>query len=188
MSVSVCVCSIPPRGEFLAEALASVAKQTRPVDEICVAVDHEHKGGAATRNRALHMATSDWVAFLDDDDLFKPQHIERLLAHQEDTGADVVYPWYDYTPIGGDPFPQFEGKPWDDNDRHLFPITTLVRRQLALDVGGFVAEFPDGPMAGEDWPFWNSIGDAGGVISHLNERTWTWRFHGGNTSGVASQW
>ncbi len=56
-----------------------------------VEYDHEHTGAAATKNRGLAKVTTEWVAFLDDDDQFKPEHLEKLREAQLDSGADVVY-------------------------------------------------------------------------------------------------
>lgn len=182
-TVGVAIPSIPPRTEYLKRALASVEAQTRKVDEIQVVVDTERKGAAVTRNAAMEALSTEWVCFLDDDDEMLPHHVERLMACQQETAADVVYPWFAGRPIGFDPFPMFEGKPWDNNDRHIFPIAVLMRRQLALDIGGFEAQFPEGPQLGEDWHFWNKVIDAGGKIVHLPERTWLWHCHGSNLSG-----
>jgi hypothetical protein len=35
--------------------------------------------------------TTEFVAFLDDDDTFMPEHLEKLREAQLDSGADVVY-------------------------------------------------------------------------------------------------
>lgn len=59
---------------------------------------HEKVGSAGlTRNRAIsawesdmkhgYQEDSDWVAFLDDDDIVKPEYVEHLREHAED------YPW-----------------------------------------------------------------------------------------------
>ncbi len=193
MSVTVCIPSIPPRRDLLTRALASVAAQTVAPDAIAIAHDLTGEGAAQTRNRALHMATTEWVAFLDDDDEFYPEHLDLLIAHQAETGADLVYPWMDI--IGWDehdfndrdPLGMFN-KPFDLAEldvRNWIPVTYLVRRELAMDVGGFPhLESERWPMDNcEDWGFLRDLRDAGATFAHLPERTWAWHWNGRNTSG-----
>lgn len=193
MTIGLVIPSIPPRARLLMRALASVCGQTRQPDEIIVEIDHEGLGAAHTRDRALRAATSEWVAFLDDDDELLPQHLERLIAHAEETGADMVFPWF--TVVGGiDPFPQHFGRVWTKDDPTQTTITFLVRREAALAVGGFIDgdEGTDGlgHRAGEDFRFVCRLADAGYSVVHLSERTWRWHHHRasdgtsvGNTSG-----
>jgi glycosyltransferase involved in cell wall biosynthesis len=187
--ITVCIPTIPPRTKLLERALASVHAQTFPAVAIEIATDYDKRGAAATRNAALFRAETDWVAFLDDDDELYPQHLERLVACQVETDADVVWPWFDV--VGGDdPFPEFEHRDWDPLVPHSFPITTLVRRGWALNVGGF----PPGPDphnrvgAGEDWAFWKALDAAGARFAHLHERTWAWHHDSSNTGGLPSRW
>ena len=85
--VTVITPSMPSRERFLAEAMASVAAQTVPVAHLII-VD-EGRSVAEKRNALVEAADTEWVAFLDDDDLLDPHHIETLLGHD----ADVVIPY-----------------------------------------------------------------------------------------------
>lgn len=183
MTVGAAIPTIAPRSEFLKRAVESVIVQTHPVDQISVTYDTERLGASANRNAAWQALTTEWVAFLDDDDYWYPNHIEVLTTAQQESDADVVYGWFDCL---SDPFPQFEGVPWSNDAAHLFPICYLVRTELLKDVGGF----PPPPMpspycAGEDWELILKYVEAGATIHHVPERTWKYEHHGGNTSGLA---
>jgi len=198
-TVAVCIPSIEPRGRLLTRAVASVAEQTRAANAICVAIDHDRRGAAAVRNEAWRMATTEWVAFLDDDDELLPHHIEHLLAVQADTGADMIYPWHRIIGPDGrtkaDLFPGVCGTPWEVighelDERNFIPVTILVRRELLADVGGFpLPNSPEWPHADcEDWACWRKLRDAGGKFVHTPEVTWLWHHHGRNTSGRGDMW
>lgn len=175
---------------MLIEALASVNAQSRPVDAIHVAVDSSHDGAAATRTRALEGVTAEWTAFLDSDDRWYPHHVEALLEAAQDTNADVVYPWFDL-PFGTDPFPQYEGREFDAETirsrQNYIPITVLARTSLLHHVGGFSHRGDPGNPC-EDWGMWLKCLNEGAKFVHLNQRTWEWRWHGGNTSGSGDRW
>jgi glycosyltransferase involved in cell wall biosynthesis len=169
-------------------AMESVAWQTRPVDAISIAVDTTHAGAAETRNRALAGVTTQWAAFLDSDDQWRPDHIASLLDCARTTGADLVYPWFT-VPEGWDPFPQFEGQEFSAKAleaQNYIPVTVLVRTALLQDVGGFQ---PKGPPENpcDDWGAWDALLRAGAKFTHLNRRTWYWHW-GDNTNGRGDRW
>lgn len=187
--VTVVIPTIPPRRMMLERAVDSVRRQTLQPARTIIRVDHRKRGAGPTRTNGLRAVQTEWVAFLDDDDWFYPQHLQRLMETAHATGADLVYPWFDVI-SGTDPFPQFEGKPWDPENPHLFPICFLVRTEIAQQ-----AEFPPAPTGetsphwgGDDWPFLCKIFELGAKVVHLNERTWAYNHHGANTSGLPARW
>lgn len=164
--------------------------------------DLKGHGPAVARNSAVQRGIEaygmvEWIAFLDDDDEFRPGHLTKLIRHAQDTGAEVVYPWFDlmYGPsinnakdplfINGEPAfgQEFNAEALRHNN--YIPVTALVRTSWFLQVGGFPSPgTPEWPHTEcEDWGLWLRLRDAGAIFSHLPERTWQWNVHGKNTSG-----
>jgi len=190
--VTACIPVHEPRltSDMMASAMRSVGNQTRTVDAISIAVDTTHAGAAATRNVALAGVVTEWTAFLDSDDMWRPDHVEQLLACAQETGADVIYPWFTIVPAGADPWPHREGQPFSREaleTENYIPVTVLARTALIQDVGGFR---PKGPKNNpcDDWGCWDAMIAAGAKFHHLNRRTWWWRWHPGNTSGRGDVW
>lgn len=181
VTVTSCTPTLPYRGQLLERAVLSIRSQTRPVDAIAVAFDTTRGGAWETRNRAMLMAQTDWIAFLDDDDEWLPHHIERCLQVQAETGVDVVVPWYDV--VGGsDPTPGHRYLQLDPAGLHSFGITCLVRREFVMDHGiRFLSRNETG--APEDWVFWLTMAEKGATFHQIPETTWLYHHHGTNTSG-----
>lgn len=194
MRIAVVTPSLPDRGELLAEAVASVRAQThRPVAH-AIAIDHESDGIGALLNRLASGSDAEWLARLDDDDLFHPNHLEVLTSAAKD--ADVVYSWCDVEARGDVPEPDviirngwLPNQEFDEErlrSGNYIPATALVRRSLWAELGGwredgwrFGGERED-PTLTEDWDFWLRALDAGARFVCVPVVTWTYRYHGGN--------
>jgi glycosyltransferase involved in cell wall biosynthesis len=191
--VTVAIPTIPPRRMMLARAISSVVLQDYPVHDIAVAVDHDHDGAWATRNRAASRVRTEWTAFLDDDDELMPNHTAALLAAAKDHDADIVWGWFRV--IGGqDPFPWGRGKQYDPDspDHHIVPITYMVRTELlaaATDaLGGFLADDAQtGAWQVQDKPLFDLMCRMGKAHT-VPDLTWVWHHHASNTSGLPSRW
>ena len=168
--VSVITPTVPGREELLLEAQTSVKAQTFAAWEHLVEVDAVKLGPAKVRNRLALKSEAKFLAFLDDDDLLDPQHLEVLLSYAM-FGVDVVYSDCRLDPPGRWPF----NLPFDA-DRlkkgNYIPVTALVRRSTFEEVGGFPLDIDF-----EDWGLWLRILAAGGVFKHVPKVTWTYR-HG----------
>src|SRR3990170_4898248 len=93
------------RAELLRPTIQSILAQTAPAFEIIVvddgSTDHtsevcagfpavryiyqENKGVSAARNTGLRVATGEWIAFCDSDDLWTPDKLEIQLAAMDAT-------------------------------------------------------------------------------------------------------
>ncbi|HEX4823535.1 MAG TPA: glycosyltransferase family A protein [Candidatus Polarisedimenticolaceae bacterium] len=110
-------------------------------------VRQENGGEARARNRGVREAAGTWVAFLDSDDLWEPEALERLAAAAEATPAAGLIAMKARAILAdGTRTPRIHGKKsagpefttrsllWGDAGGVLMP---MVRRDLLLAEGGF---------------------------------------------------
>jgi len=181
-STSAVVIPTYNRSATLRGALDSVYSQTRAPDQVIVVDDgstddtsdwverdhpnvtfvrQENAGVAAARNRGVALATTEWVAFLDSDDEWRPNKLERQLAALADNpGYHLCHTnevWIR------------NGKRVNEGKRHaksggrifrrclplcvISPSAAVVRRTLLEELGGFDEALP----VCEDYDMWLRI-------------------------------
>lgn len=130
------------------EAIASCAAQSIPVQTIPV-IDHDGRGAGWARNQGLAQVQTDFVTFLDADDLLDPQFAHATLSAY--AGRRYVYTdWYqDAQPVAA------PDRAWINSTWHV--ITTLLPTSWARHVGGFDETLP----GGEDTDFYLKLKTAG---------------------------
>ena len=133
--VSVCI-PFHDRADFLAQALASLEAQDYPNLEVIVVDDGSTRREAldlldevepgleargwriirqdnlylgAARNTAVRNARGDYVLFLDDDDIARPQLLSTLVGVARRTGADILTTFVDF--FSSRTFPEPEARP-----------------------------------------------------------------------------
>lgn len=166
---------------MLSQAVESVRRQTHPpAGGISVALDVDKAGAAVTRQRALDAVRTEFVAFLDDDDVLYPHHLSTLYELAQANGVDYAYSWFD----GNSPFAGHRGRQMDPANPHHTTMTVLVRTELAKEVGFKPHPEANPNWPGEDWRFLLGCIEAGAKFAGTGEITWTYRVHGANTSGL----
>ena len=195
--LTVVITTIPTRRVRLRKALRSVKQQTLQPFEIIVSEDTEKKGAPYNRDAGLAQVTTPYVAFLDDDDYFYPEHLATLYAAIKDEDADIVYSWFDVEG-GTDPFPQNFGKPFDPENPVQTTVTTLCKTETVRAAGGYsntyglneeeLASFAQGNTVGEDFRMVISALQNGAKVHHVPKKTWAYVHWHGNTSGRPDRW
>lgn len=175
MKVSVVTAALPSRLGKLSEACASVLAQTHPADEHLVAIDYARRGTARVVTQLALSARNEWVATLEDDDVWYPNHLEQLTRAAADGGADILYPYCDVE--GRDWVPNAPFDPERLRRENYIPSTALIRRSLIADLGGWRTGSQHGF---EDWDFWLRSQAAGATFRCVPVVTWKYVFHGTN--------
>ena len=169
----------------IAEALESVLAQTVLPAEIIVVDDgstdqgafvveeflnrgvklvkQENQGVSAARNAGVQEASEAHVAFLDADDFWLPNHLEKLCELIEEFPKAVLYSTLYYIRRDGSTYLSKSSLPvsWAGVVKDFFrtfseglslvnSTTACVKRQALLDIGGF----PVGVKRGEDIIVW----------------------------------
>jgi len=209
MSVESKVAVIIPAwnaAELLPVALKSLREQTAAPHQVIVVDDgstdgtvavaeqhgatclrQQHAGPGAARNRGIAEAKTDYVAFLDADDWYVPQKLERAVEHLQELGAACVAT--DAWIVRDD---RVEGR---KNRRRTVPsVLTLecllrgnpiicssvvARREAVLAAGGF-DENPD-LIATEDYDLWLRMSQRE-PLSYIAEPSIFYRVHTGSLS------
>ncbi|MBL0313706.1 MAG: glycosyltransferase family 2 protein [Holophagaceae bacterium] len=123
----------------------SMASLLRATGVPCRLVQRKLHSVAKARNLGLQEAHSDWVIFLDDDDIVYPDRLEKLEAAAVHSGAGFVFgSTLKVTPGRRFPVPtkhpEGEGVSNFADILRCMPHTnsTLISRKALLDCGGFV--------------------------------------------------
>jgi hypothetical protein len=148
--------------------------QREAPDRIRVIRLEEQAGVSRARNTGIKEARGEWIAFLDDDDLWLPEKLamQAQLA-AADPAAEVLHA-FALTQEGHDTSTQelyAAGKFLSDRDpfpfifhsNYLNTSTVVIRRDVLQAVGGFDAGF----RRGEDFDLWLRLAEAGRRFAHV---------------------
>jgi glycosyltransferase involved in cell wall biosynthesis len=165
-------------GEHLvSRAIESVLAQTHPVGEILVVddgstdstadivrryggtvrlVEQKNAGVAAARNTGCRLSHSSWIAFLDHDDEWLPQKIERQMAAlAKRPEAKLCYTGHFFCADGEPPrvsrLPENAIWPFARYRNPFPPSTIIVDRGVLLELGGYDERLKGASC--EDWDF-----------------------------------
>ncbi|MGD0480649.1 MAG: glycosyltransferase family 2 protein [Terracidiphilus sp.] len=152
----------------------------------------QSRGPSAARNIAMKAAKGEYLAFLDADDIWMPEHLGRLCAVLDSGKADLAYAGgyvFRETPSGEIellPIDTIEVKnPRQDLFRRNYFNTSAaaITRQLMEAAG----DFDESIWAGEEWDYWIRAAALGFAIASTEEQTYYYRKSAGSLSAVPAK-
>lgn len=201
------------RPTMLAESVSSVLHQTYDNCEIIVINDsgvnvenvliplntkrnisytrhNKNRGLAAARNTGINISKGEYIAYLDDDDIFLPHHVETLVAFMENGSHKIAY---------SDAYRAFQDRQGDNYiisnrdipysfdfnyDRILIenyiPVLCVIHKKECLQKSGL---FDENLWRLEDWDLWIRMSQHYN-FAHLKEITCEFRWRDNGTSMV----
>jgi hypothetical protein len=134
-------------------SISECVKNTRAIDGITL-IEQPNRGAAAARNAGARAGLGELIAFLDDDDRWRPEKLAVQLPMLDDLGVALVHhAAHLYDPRSGwetDGYSLDAPTFHDVLDFNPPAIqTTVVRRSVFEAVGGF----DESLLAAEDWDF-----------------------------------
>ena len=143
------------------------------------------EGVSAARNRGVSEASTDWVAFCDDDDLWSPEKLQQQVVSARALGRDWAYAGCVFVNAhleirGGSPPPSAEAIRPALRRYNAVPAgasNVVVRTEVMRQIGGFDTRLTHVP----DWDLWLRLA-AHGVPACVDDPLVGYRMHAGNAS------
>ena len=198
MPISIVVPSCN-RPDLLARLMSSIAAQTYSNYEVVVVNDGSsdqvgyaaiidrfsmimavryfrnprNMGAQFSRNRGVYEARHDWIAFVDDDDEWLPEKLEKQAALLASSPGSVglVYSWADGVLEDGSVKHRYRSSHRGPVleallDACFIPSPTVVIRRSALEKAG---SFDESLPSCQDWDMWTRVAAAGFAVDLAEE-------------------
>lgn len=178
-----------PHWELRAHDDASTAPHVRAVLEkhanedarVRVSFGERNGGISSASNAALALATGDYVALLDHDDMLAPDALLEMVCAIDETGADLIYSDEDKLDPRGRRFDPFFKPDWSPD--FLLSVNyachlTVARRALVLEAGGF----REGFEGSQDYDLWLRLSERTDRVAHVPMVLYHWRQVAGSTA------
>ena len=156
----------------------------RSYGERLIYIRQDNRGPSGARNTAIRAARGKYIACLDSDDIYLPEHLSRLVPLLEERGLDLVYCDSNFIRDGVPVGRAFERQPQSP------PVTfeKLLTEECAVTTSAVVASrqamidaglFDEGYRRSEDFDLWLRMSFRGAKMDFLRQVGIEHRLHPG---------
>lgn len=148
-------------------------------------INSNNLGTLETRVRAINLAKGEWIAFVDSDDLWSPDKLEKQFALQKATNCDLVYTASSFINEEGKSFKWIMHVPEHVTYKKLLRqniisnSSVLMRKSDYLKYSPFTERWRD---MHEDFACWLCMLRAGLTARGINEPLIAYRLHKNSSS------
>ena len=175
----LCIANASPDDKTVCAILDEYSSKDK---RICVKSLEKNEGIGANTNRAFEMATGDYIALLDHDDIIAPNALYEVAVKIRESHPDIIYT--DEDKISGEALTHSQPHLKPDFNPDLLRANNyichmlVVKRTLVEKVGGFREGF-DGA---QDHDFILRCSETADGIAHIPKIFYHWRTHHASTS------
>jgi GT2 family glycosyltransferase len=167
---NLCIVDDGSEDPLLTQSLEALAQEE---PRILVGFSPKNEGISQASNKAISLATGEYMAFLDHDDTLDPEALECCVKAISSSGADVVYTDQDTVTDDGRVLWTFHKPDWSPEYlRHVMYVGHLlvVRSTLVKQLGGFIQNF-DGV---QDFEFMIRLSEVTDKMVHVPKVLYHW--------------
>lgn len=155
----------------------------KPDERIHLICQPENKGAAHARNRGLKEAAGRFIAYLDADDLWEPEKLEKQLAFMEERQAAFSFTGYEFADEEGKGLGKIVQVPATINYKEALKNTTIFTTTVMFDTDKIEKNMLNMPIIkSEDTALWWKVLRNGYIAYGLNENLVKYRRAGKSLS------
>jgi glycosyltransferase involved in cell wall biosynthesis len=143
-----------------------------------ILIRSSNNGVIAARNELIALVNTDFLLFLDPDDVLNSEYVSKAFEILEtDRSIEIIYPDVLVHDTLKENFTLWETGPFDLDvlkTANTIPMSSIVSTRLMKQLGGFSTDFQNGP---EDWDLWIRAAMSGAKATHLSSVGYTYNLH-----------
>lgn len=163
--------------EKLVESFAAKDSRVRLIS------NEKNSGVSYTRKHGLEEAKGEWIAILDSDDAWAPEKLEKQIALQEKTNADLLFTGSTFVDADGQPISWYLAAPAEVTYRRLLKQNILSNSSALVRKELYAKHYASGDGMHEDFAIWLSILQEGRKAYGVDEPLLIYRIAKSSKSG-----
>ena len=163
--------------------LQKLTEYAQQDSRVRVLVNEQNSGASYTRHRAVEVAQGEWLAFLDSDDAWKSDKLEKQVALQKQTKGKLIFTGSAFMDAEGDPIEWYLHAPAQIGYRKLLKQNLVSNSSVLVHKATYLQHEVIGNNMHEDFACWLRLLRGGEVAYGIDEPLLIYRLSATSKSG-----